>query len=62
MSAKSKERKYIVATLDPDLRSALNSLPGIPLLYLNKVIVVMEPPSQKSKEYNNQVDGLLLFP
>ena len=54
-SVKSKTKKYIVATQDKELRGALRSLPGIPLVYFNNVIMILEPPSYASKDYNKKV-------
>ncbi len=48
-------RKFFVATQDTELRSRLRSLPGTPLIYLNKVIMVLEPPSDQSKAFHSQV-------
>lgn len=45
----------MVATQDKDLRLFLASIPGIPLIYLNKVTVVLEPPSQASKTQSSEV-------
>ncbi len=33
----------------------LSARPGIPLLYLNKVTLVLEPPSGQSQEFNKEV-------
>jgi U3 small nucleolar RNA-associated protein 23 len=50
------KRKFMVATQDKDLRSALGYIPGIPLIYLNKVILVLEPPSPTSREFNQRLE------
>jgi len=52
-----KKRKFLVATQDKGLRAALAHVPGIPLVYLNKVILVLEPPSTASREFNLQVEA-----
>jgi rRNA-processing protein FCF1 len=48
-------KRYFVATQDKDLRLALSNLPGVPLVYINKVILVLEPPSSTSKAFAKQV-------
>lgn len=53
-----EKKRYFVATQDRDLRGALNSLPGVPVLYLNKVTMVLESPSKASLEYNNKVSHI----
>jgi rRNA-processing protein FCF1 len=50
-----KSRRYLVASQDKDLRNSLGYVPGVPLIYLNKVTLVLEPPSQTSKEFNKEV-------
>ena len=42
--------KYFVATQDSSLRTGLGNLGGIPLVYLNKVTMVMEAPSDASRQ------------
>jgi len=42
-------RQYGVATQDMRLRTKLGKLTGIPLIYLNKVIMVLEPLSEHSR-------------
>lgn len=54
---KSKAKKYVVASQDKDLRAALRSLPGIPLVYFNNVIMILEPPSYASKDFNKKVSS-----
>ena len=59
-----RRRKYLVATQDKGLRGALARIPGIPLIYLNKVILVLEPPSSASREFNlkTEADKVALRP
>lgn len=40
--------------LSLDLRQSLGKIPGVPLIYLNKVIMVLEPPSDSSIRYNKK--------
>jgi U3 small nucleolar RNA-associated protein 23 len=42
-------RHYCVATQDMRLRTKLGKLAGVPLIYLNKVIMVLEPLSDHSR-------------
>jgi U3 small nucleolar RNA-associated protein 23 len=50
--------KYMVATQDKTLRAKLAHIPGIPLLYFNKVSVVLEPPSDTSRNYSDSIERL----
>lgn len=54
-SSTTKSKKYCVVTQDKELRSVLGARPGIPLLYLNKVTLVLETPSAVSQEFNKEV-------
>jgi U3 small nucleolar RNA-associated protein 23 len=54
----SRSRSYFVASQDKDLRSVVSSrLPGVPLIYLNKVSVVLEPPSEASRNFKKRVES-----
>ena len=48
--------KYIVATQDKKLRSQCAYIPGIPTIYLNKVTMILEAPSSRSKEASTVQD------
>jgi len=52
---KTKMRRYLLATQDQELRRSICSIPGIPLIYLNKVTLLLEAPSHSSLKYNQQV-------
>ena len=39
------KNRYVVATQDRDLRAKLREIPGVPLIYINRSVMVMEPPS-----------------
>lgn len=49
------KKKYFIATQDKDIRQAVGNLAGVPTLYFNKVTLVLESPSEASKNFNNQV-------
>ena len=34
---------YAVATQDQELRAYLRSIPGVPLIYINKSVMILEP-------------------
>lgn len=53
----TKKKRYFVCTQDRELRAVLGSMPGNPLLYLNQVSLVMEPPSQNSVENNKRIEA-----
>lgn len=53
-----KKKRYFVATQDQELRRALAYIPGVPLIYLNKVTLVFETPSQSSLNFNKNVSNI----
>lgn len=54
-NAKSKKR-FFIASQDKDLRHSVGRIAGVPTLYFNKVTLVLEPPSQASREYSSQLE------
>jgi len=58
ISNQSNNRKYMIATQDKDLRNKLGDIPGVPIIYLNKVTLVLEPPSIASKQYNQSSENM----
>ena len=53
--SKSKVMRCLVATQDGDVRTELRKIPGVPILYANKVTLVLETPSETSKTFNHKV-------
>lgn len=37
------KHRYVVATQDADLRRRLRQIPGVPLIYVNRGVMIMEP-------------------
>jgi U3 small nucleolar RNA-associated protein 23 len=60
-SSNFSQKHYVVATQDRALRGALSGLPGVPLVYLNKVILVLEPMSETSRRYGSKVGCYEIF-
>lgn len=48
-SGRNKHR-YVVATQDIELRRELRAIPGVPLIYINKGVMIMEPMASASTE------------
>jgi U3 small nucleolar RNA-associated protein 23 len=59
-SVKNKCKRYMVATQDADIRNELRKIPGVPILYSNKVTLVLETPSDASKNFNMKVTNTYL--
>jgi U3 small nucleolar RNA-associated protein 23 len=46
----SNEKGYLVATQDENLRQKLRAVPGCPVIYVSRTVLVLEPPSGQSKK------------
>jgi hypothetical protein len=54
----SRSRAYFVASQDKELRAIINArIPAVPLIYLNKVSLVLEPPSEASRKYKMRIEN-----
>ncbi|KAK6588974.1 tRNA synthetase class II [Cryptosporidium xiaoi] len=53
VSKNENDKKFIVASQDYLLRKKLNKIPGVPLLYLNGQVPVLEQPSSASNIRNS---------
>lgn len=51
------KHKYVVATQDVELRKKLRLVPGVPLVYISRSIVLLETPSEKSLNKKKEVCG-----
>lgn len=39
------KHRYILATQDENLRGAMRQIPGVPMVYIRRAVMIMEPPS-----------------
>ena len=66
--ADGNAQHFMVATQDAELRAALRKVPGVPLVYFQRVVLIVEPPSDASVRWRavaptaeqptGQVDGM----
>ncbi|EEB05252.1 rRNA processing protein [Schizosaccharomyces japonicus yFS275] len=56
INGKNKHR-YVVATQDPEVRAALRNIPGVPLIYMKRSVVILEPASPATVYYKRQREG-----
>lgn len=59
-NGKNKHR-YVVATQDIDIRRKLRRVPGVPLIYMNRSVMVMEPLSEASERLSKVREEEKLF-
>lgn len=50
------DQRFVVATQDVELRKRLRQIPGVPLIYLNRAVPVLEKQSQASVDFQNGVE------
>lgn len=43
------KHRYVVATQDVDLRRRLRQIPGVPLIYVNRGVMIMEPMAESTE-------------
>lgn len=53
-SSGTNKHRYVVASQDRKLRSALRDIPGVPLIYINRSVMIMEPMGHKTEEARDQ--------
>ena len=56
-SSSSSSKHYFVASQDKELRARLGDIPGVPTIYLNQVVLVLEQPSSRSKEVSMEMEA-----
>ncbi|ORX91375.1 hypothetical protein K493DRAFT_165059, partial [Basidiobolus meristosporus CBS 931.73] len=59
---KDNQHNYCIATQNTQLRSSFRQIPGVPLLYLNRSVMILEPPSGKTLEKVAQVERAKTLP
>ena len=49
--SKNNRHGFVVATMDDELKQELRKMPGVPILSFSRVVLVLEPPSEASKQF-----------
>ncbi|KAJ3326002.1 WD repeat-containing protein 34 [Boothiomyces sp. JEL0866] len=52
----SNKNNYCVASQDVELRRHFGKIPGIPLVYINKSVIILEPPSKATLERSKELE------
>ncbi|XP_011495153.1 PREDICTED: rRNA-processing protein UTP23 homolog [Ceratosolen solmsi marchali] len=55
MVGSNNESRYVIATQDRLLQEQLKKIPGVPIMYLHGRTPTLEAPSQKSREFAEQI-------
>ncbi|TIB39247.1 hypothetical protein E3P86_01200 [Wallemia ichthyophaga] len=53
----TNKHRYVIATTNTELRKHLHSIPGIPILHYNRMVIVLEPPSDATSNRIKQIEG-----
>ncbi|SCU81870.1 LAMI_0B08020g1_1 [Lachancea mirantina] len=56
----ANKHRYVVATQDVGIRRALRNVPGVPLVYMNRSVMVMEPLSRASEQFSRAQEAAKL--
>jgi len=48
--------RYIVAAQEPDIRAMMRSIPGVPLIYITRSVVILEPMAEVSKNTRERAE------
>lgn len=46
----TNKHRYVVATQDLDVRRRLREIPGVPLIYINRSVMILEPMGEKTED------------
>ncbi|TFY79374.1 hypothetical protein EWM64_g4639 [Hericium alpestre] len=58
----TNKHRYVVATQSQPLRSKLRSIPGVPILHINRSVMILEPPSDVTLRAKELADLQALNP
>lgn len=46
IEGETNKHRYVVATQSQSLRESLRMIPSVPIVHVNRVVMVLEPPSE----------------
>ncbi|KAG6336736.1 hypothetical protein ID866_2341 [Astraeus odoratus] len=55
-SGDTNKHRYVVATQLQPLRSKLRLVPAVPIIHINRAVMILEPPSDKTHEVKTQAE------
>ncbi|OCK79346.1 hypothetical protein K432DRAFT_383145 [Lepidopterella palustris CBS 459.81] len=50
----TNKHRYVVASQDPKLRAHMRRIPGVPLVYINRSVMILEPMANTTKDVREQ--------
>jgi U3 small nucleolar RNA-associated protein 23 len=59
----TNKHRYVIATQSHPLRVSLRAIPGVPIVHINRSVMVLEPPSEATLQFKQRVRyGILQTP
>ena len=55
--SKTNKNHYVLACQDEKVRTLMRTIPGVPLIYLKRSVMIMEPMAGASEEYKSKVEA-----
>jgi U3 small nucleolar RNA-associated protein 23 len=52
----TNKHKYCVATQDPKIRQAMRKIPGVPLIYVSKSVMILEPMADATEQLRERTE------
>ncbi|CCM00948.1 uncharacterized protein FIBRA_02995 [Fibroporia radiculosa] len=56
------KHRYAIATQSQELRTSLRAIPAVPVVHVNRSVMVLEPPSQATLDAKTSVEETALYP
>ena len=50
----ANKHRYVGAIQDPEVRAYLRSIPGVPLVYINRSVMIMEPMAEATEQFKSR--------
>lgn len=54
-AGETNKHRYVIATQSQPLRQTLRQIPAVPIVHVNRAVMVLEPPSEKTLEVKGKV-------
>ncbi|KAF8523152.1 Fcf1-domain-containing protein [Hysterangium stoloniferum] len=58
----TNKHRYVIASDSQEMRTRLQGVPGVPVVHLNRTVMVLEPPSEATMEAKRKAEEKALLP
>ena len=52
--SRTNKHRYVVASQDPEVRALMRSIPGVPLVYIHRSVMILEPMATSTEEIRDR--------